>query len=169
MNKTTKGAIAAATAAILLLGGVGTLAYWTDDATVDGGSFDSGSIELLDGICGDDWLHVEDDTIVVNAVPGDTVYKECDVTLNLVGDHIAATIEIDETTVVDATIGDPQSDTLTVSAVANPTEVTGEGSHQVAVTITVEWPYGEENNDSQLSTATFDTIGLVATQLHDAG
>jgi hypothetical protein len=85
-----------------------------------------------------------------------------------VGDHIAATIEIDEDTVQDTTIGGDTPDDLFVTATMDPTEVSGPGTHEVVVVITVEWPYGEENNDSQLSTATLDQIGLVATQLHEA-
>ena len=36
MNKTTKGALAGGAAAVLLMGGVGTLAYWTADEDVTG-------------------------------------------------------------------------------------------------------------------------------------
>ncbi len=37
MNKTTKGALAASAAAVLLLGGAGSLAYWSDAETIQGG------------------------------------------------------------------------------------------------------------------------------------
>ncbi len=42
MKKTTKGALAAAAAGTLLVGGAGTYAFWTDSATVDGGRADVG-------------------------------------------------------------------------------------------------------------------------------
>ena len=47
MKKSTKGALAAAAAGSLLLGGAGSLAYWTDAETVGGGSIASGHLKLL--------------------------------------------------------------------------------------------------------------------------
>ena len=51
MNKTTKGSLAAGAAAVLLLGGAGSLAYWTDAASIDGGSITSGTLTLDAGTC----------------------------------------------------------------------------------------------------------------------
>ena len=44
MKKSTKGAVAAAAAGVLLLGGAGSLAYWTADGAADGGSITAGGI-----------------------------------------------------------------------------------------------------------------------------
>ena len=41
MNRTTKGAIAAGAAAVLLLGGAGSLAYWSDCQDAAGGTINS--------------------------------------------------------------------------------------------------------------------------------
>lgn len=96
MKKSTKGLIAAGAAGVLLLGGAGTLAFWTDDATVDGGELASGSIALTATDCSTAaWKHLEDDADADLLVPGDSVYKECTVTLVMEGDHIAADVEID--------------------------------------------------------------------------
>ena len=71
MKKSTKGALAAAAAGTLLLGGAGTYAFWTDTATVDGGDIASGSITLSSVVCADDWTHSENDDVVEFIVPGD--------------------------------------------------------------------------------------------------
>ena len=55
MNKTTKGAIAAAAAGALLLGGIGSLAYWTDSDPVGGGTFTAGSLSLTPLSTCDTW------------------------------------------------------------------------------------------------------------------
>ena len=81
MKKSTKGALAAGAAAALLLGGAGSLAYWTDAATVNGGQITSGSMDLTATDCSSaTWLHIEDDSVVTTIVPGDTVYKVCSAT-----------------------------------------------------------------------------------------
>lgn len=179
MKKSTKGALAAGAAAFLLLGGAGTLAYWTDDATVDGGAVDSGSISLENVDCATDWSY--DDTVgteaVEDIVPGDTIVKQCTADLVLLGDHIGASVDISDASLT--SLGG-LADELTVDAVlTDPTggAVNGEGTHDVTIDITVDFPYGgpvsapdpttDDDNDSQLDTATLDDITLVAVQTHE--
>ncbi len=181
MKKSTKGALAGGTAAFLLLGGAGTLAYWTADAPVDGGEVTAGSIDLENVECAADWTYDDDSatslTTVTTIVPGDTIVKECTANLVLVGDHIGAAVDISDATL--ATLGD-LDDELTVDAVlSDPAtgEVEGEGTHAVAIDITVVFPYGGPvsapdpttgaDNESQLDTATLDEITLVAVQTHE--
>jgi alternate signal-mediated exported protein len=177
MKKSTKGALAAAAAAFLLLGGAGTLAYWTDDADVDGGAVDSGSIELQNVLCATDWSY--DDAVgtgtVANIVPGDTIVKQCTADLVLLGDHIGATVDISDASL---TSTNGLVDELDIDAVLTDPAggvVDGEGTHPVTIDITVDFPYGTvsapdpttgDDNDSQLDTATLDTITLVAVQTH---
>ena len=52
MNKTVKGAFAAGTAAFLLVGGAGSLAYWNDTANVAGSTINSGTLTLDSSSCG---------------------------------------------------------------------------------------------------------------------
>src|SRR5690606_28979207 len=47
MNKSTKGALAAAAAAVLLMGSAGTLAFWTADETTPGATIDAGHLALV--------------------------------------------------------------------------------------------------------------------------
>ena len=55
MKKSTKGAVAVAAAAVLLTGGAGTLAYWSDSVDLPGGSISSGSLSLGTPDCGSGW------------------------------------------------------------------------------------------------------------------
>ncbi|KRA32648.1 MULTISPECIES: alternate-type signal peptide domain-containing protein [unclassified Nocardioides] len=173
MKKSTKGALAAGSAAVLLMGGAGTLAFWTATDDVDGGSIDSGSLTLTTGTC-DGWVYsaadLEGTGPVTLVVPGDTIEQTCEVTIDGSGDHLKATVEIDPASVADITLGTGVTDTLTVSAalVGATTDVEIDGPTTVDVVITVAYPYGAtENNDSQLSTATLGAITLDAVQVHD--
>lgn len=182
MKKSTKGAIAAAGAAALLLGGGGTLAYWTADGTVDGGQIQSGSLTLtMDDCSATDWTFSDADTGTPTGpatllVPGDTVEKTCTGTIDGTGDHLRATVAIDPES-LDTTIGTASPpatapDNLTITAALTAPADAGDGiaisgPTDVSVTITVAWPYGTENNGSQLSTATLNQIAVQAVQVHD--
>jgi alternate signal-mediated exported protein len=178
MKKSTKGALAAGAAAALLLGGAGSLAYWTDDSTVAGGALTSGSMTLTDITCGD-WAYGGADagtpaTPVTAIVPGDEVVKRCTGTLTLVGDHIAATVATSSATWTDP--ANPLAAKLQVSATqtAPTAPLTSTGS--VAFTIDVKFPYGGPvstpdpgtgaDNSTQAQTAALDDIEVVAVQAH---
>lgn len=170
MNRSTKGAIAAGAAAVLLMGGAGSLAFWTDAVDVPGGTLTAGTLTLTDTDCATaTWLHDETDLAATLLVPGDSIYKECDVVLDGTGDHLKATVAVDPTSVADLTLG---NETLAVDAgIVSPvgidtTEVAVSGPTTVTVRITVDWDYGTEDNDSKLQSDTLDAIGLVATQVH---
>ncbi|MFC6286380.1 alternate-type signal peptide domain-containing protein [Nocardioides sp. GCM10027113] len=51
MKKSTKGALAASAAALLLLGGLGTQASWTDGQSIDKAGIQSGRLALVDPAC----------------------------------------------------------------------------------------------------------------------
>ncbi len=101
MNKTTKGSLAAGAAAVLLLGGAGSLAYWTDAATIDGGTINSGYLTLDNGSCDAEWVYGPDNRragdTVVNFVPGDVVTKDCTFIIGAQGDNLAATPTVPDT------------------------------------------------------------------------
>src|SRR4051794_29804387 len=98
MKKSTKGALAAAVAAVLLLGGAGTLAFWNASSPVAGGTLTTGTLKLSDVECEPTWTEGAD-TDVALLVPGDTVTKECTADIELTGDHISATVELDDASV----------------------------------------------------------------------
>ncbi len=171
MKKSTKGAVAAAGAGVLLLGGAGTLAFWTDSDTLDGGTLTAGTLELSDVTCGANWL--DGVTPVTVLVPGDTVTKECTGTITLSGDNIEATVALDDASVAtaEAAFNDAAPDAVAGDAVDITAALTGGGtitsSGTVSVTITVTWPYGTiADNESQgVSTTALDGLVINAVQV----
>lgn len=168
MKKTTKGSLAAGAAAVLLLGGASTLAFWNDTATVNGGTLSSGSIELGAVTCAG-WKHTEDDSAVTKIVPGDNVYQECATNLTLVGDHIGATLTIDPASMPTGALADElvASVALQDSLGAPISSVTGEGTTAVTAVITVDFDGPTGTNASQTGLATLDALTLTAVQTHN--
>lgn len=177
MNRTTKGAIAAAAAAVLLLGGAGSLAYWS--ATQDAGTANitSGEITLAAPDCTTnsgthDWELDNGDPFVpgtTDIVPGDSISKVCDLDLELVGEHIGATLDIDAADITgDATtLGDEisASASFLVDDVAYA-PITGAGSHVVRATIEVTFAGPAATNGSMNGDVDLDAINVTATQTH---
>lgn len=101
MNKATKGAIAAGAAAVLLLGGMGSLALWQDDETVAGGTINSGELNFAPTGTRV-WTDVSDDIggdVVIGAspsgyliVPGDVLEYTNEYTVESAGENLEATI-----------------------------------------------------------------------------
>ncbi len=96
MKKSTKGALAAGAAGTLLLGGAGSLAYWTQTDNVAGSDITSGHLRLLSAAPCSDWTLDGDvaayDSTTQPIVPGDTLTKTCTYTVEMAGDHISATL-----------------------------------------------------------------------------
>ena len=176
MKKSTKGAIASSAAAVLLLGGAGSLAYWTADQDIPGGTINSGLLTLSAPVCGD-WTYTGGATFTPGTsevVPGDTITKVCDLTLDAEGDNIAADLTVDDpaptgNALADALVADA---TFTVDAVAT-SSISAAGSYAVEATVTVEFPYGtvstpdpltDDDNTTQDLAATLDAISVVAVQ-----
>ncbi|HWV27089.1 MAG TPA: alternate-type signal peptide domain-containing protein [Aeromicrobium sp.] len=175
MKKSTKGALAAAGAGVLLLGGAGTLAYWTDDATISGTTITSGHLTVDASDCDATnavWTLEGDafDPATDALIPGDTLTMNCDVDVDVEGTHFA-TVDIAATTPSGA-LAAPW-DELTVGATVDGSATGGtdravnQGSNTIPVVITVAWPYGVEDNDlnGDLSTA-LDDIEITVTQNH---
>lgn len=194
MKKTTKGALAAVAGGSLLFASAGSLAYWTDDSTVDGDSIESGQLDLSLPDCTvaagtHDWQfdtsNAAFDPDVDTVVPGDTLTKVCDMTLTMVGSHMTAALDVDSVganwdpasdagltselvpTVVFLVDGAPYTAPLTTTS-ALPEDYT------VRATITLTFPYGVEDNDSKSPlggpalAAILENITVTATQQHDA-
>lgn len=90
MKRSTKGALAAGGAAFLLLGGAGSLAYWTESADVAGGSIESGHLEVVNNDCGTAGWTLDGGSALGAAtriVPGDSLAKECSFEIDGEGDH----------------------------------------------------------------------------------
>lgn len=178
MKKTTKGALAAGSAAVLLMGGAGTLAYWTDSVTAEGTDIASGHLKLLLDDC-TGWTL--DDGAAYGSqllVPGDVLTQDCDYTLDIAGDHLR-TVDFDVTLPSDVTGDQALIDEIEVSTdvelngvdQADAVDVAVANGDSVTVSIAVTWPYGVEDNDSNILTglqASLDDLTVVVTQNHDA-
>ncbi len=156
MKKTTKGALAAGAAAVLLMGGVGTLAFWTDTATTTGTTISAGHLDLTDGACGAGWV-LDGGTPYTNQVlvPGDTLTKSCSYTLDIAGAHFT-TADFTVAAPSDVTGAQALIDELNVTAdvevngvdQATAINVPVADNDLVTVDIGLEWPYGVADNDS---------------------
>ena len=173
MNKSTKGALATTAAAVLLLGGAGTLAFWTDSATVPGGTIQSGELELGAPDCGVGWTLDDGSALTTQLlVPGDTLTKVCTVDLVATGAHLGADLAVDTPSWAATnplTSELTASATFTVNGVATThvtsADDTGTGEIEASVEVVFDGPAA--TNLSQGLPATLNGINLVASQSHD--
>ena len=178
MKKSTKGALAAAAAGFLLLGGAGTLAYWSDDQDVPGGDIVSGRLELSAPDCGTGWT-LDDGEDPAGApfgvgsklVPGDVLTKVCTFGITAQGDHLRATLDVTD---ADFSSANAFTDELAVDAdfqidgAAAPAEITEDNDGDtLTATITVTFDGPAATNASQNQTAVLDAITVTAQQVHD--
>lgn len=172
MKKSTKGALAAAAAGTLLLGGAGTLAFWNATATVDGSTVTAGSLTLVEDECSnwvlDDGEDVEGADLVGTIVPGDEITKTCTFTIGATGDHLRATLG----TTGGAGTGDLASAvTITPTFVVDGNTVTeiteANDGDTLTATIVLDFPYGVEDNSSQGDSVDLSDYVVTATQVHD--
>jgi alternate signal-mediated exported protein len=176
INKSTKGALAASAAGVLLLGGAGSLAYWTSTQDVTGANIDTGHLKLVSPDCGVGWVLDGGATYGAQLlVPGDTLTKVCSFTVDASGAHLTADFDA---TSPEFSVGDPAlldelgvTATYEVNAVGvASTDVPVVDGDVIEATVVVSWPYGVEDNDSNVLaglSATLDTITVTATQSHD--
>lgn len=166
MKRTTKGALAAGSAAVLLLGGTGTIAYWTAEDTVEGGSLEAGSMTLSNVACGANWQEGGQNVALI--VPGDTVEKTCTGTLVLEGHHIGATVALDTASVLAAEAAFGGEVDISASMTSPAAPLTALGSYTVTVVITADFDETIDNNETFMNaTATLNALELTAVQTHD--
>lgn len=125
MNKAMKGAIAAGAAGILLLGGAGTFALWTDSVDVDAGAVTTGELTLALTGAAPSWKYPDGITTVSadGIVPGDVITSTQEVTITASGDHIAGELEVG---VLGGTL--PTGVTAAVTTVETDADLTTAGS-----------------------------------------
>ncbi|MCW2792782.1 MAG: alternate-type signal peptide protein [Nocardioides sp.] len=183
MNKATKGALAAAAAGSLMLGGAGSLAYWTGTQDVTGGSISSGKLTVSAPSCATsvplgthDWQYDGGSAFTIGTskvVPGDTITKVCNMTLTIAGDHVGATLDLETPTITNDT-----SSTTTLDSELAPTAtfkvdgatyapITAPGTYVVQATVSVTFNGAAATNGSQNIAAALEDMTLTATQTHD--
>lgn len=181
MKNVTKGALAAGTAAVLLMGGAGTLAFWTAEDDVNGGTIAAGELKLTAVGCDAGWVYAPGNAgaggAVTTIVPGDAITKSCTFTVLAKGDHLSATPTTPTTLTYQQTAGDVNPAptlSLTVGAAytinsAPVTTITPANNGQtLSAAITVTFPYGDATtvnlNDTQNLVATLDDLTVTLTQ-----
>lgn len=179
MNKTTKGALAAAAAAALLLGGFGTHATWTANDDIDGTDITAGHLKLASAQCdgwkllsrviGDlSWQQVDLADLLV--VPGDVLKQHCTFTVDAAGAHIAADLSVDPSS-WGAGSNSNLVDNLDVNAVyklgattvTDPTSVKLKDGDTLSADITVTFDQGAGDLTQDVS-ALLNDITVTATQ-----
>lgn len=181
MKRTTKGALAAGTAAVLLTGGASTLAFWSDGSTITNPDLDAGQLDLAVTSCPADWTL---DGVggaggalgVREIVPGDTLTKTCTYTITAEGDHLEGELDVDQTLLSLDVNGLEDELVLTgtftinggpfTNAVITPaTPVAFEdGTYTVTADLVADFPFGVEDNGSQNGVVTLEDIAVTLTQ-----
>lgn len=185
MKKTTKGALAAAAAGTLLLGGAGSLAFWTASQTATGGSFTTGTLTLSTPTC-TGWTYATGNPngnvggAVTLVVPGDVIAKTCDFTVGATGDNLKATLGAPSNVSISTPAGTTSfkgeantTFTLNSVAIANGATVTSaDNGHTLAATFTVTFDHGTDGtgspvvnwNDTQSKTSNLGDLTVSLTQ-----
>lgn len=178
MERLTKAALATGGAAALLLGGAGTLAYWTAEGTATGPDLVAGSFTVTATTCDDAWT-LEDGTPLPEGgaiVPGDTVTLECVYTMDAEGEHIALGAvdvsapdwEADNALTAELTLADP---TVTVNGAETTLPAPIETGSTVEVGLGVTFDGEGATNASQSTTeaaltAALADVTVTLTQAH---
>ena len=185
MERLTKAAVATGGAAVLLLGGAGTMAYWTATATATGSGMTSGTLTATGSTC-TDWEFaaadggdgtVDGTPAVGLIVPGDIVASSCTVTVTGTGDHLAVTAALAgdtafaETNPLTADMTLATGD-VTVDGAPAPAEgidLSDGAAHTIQVVVTATFPYGDATdisaNDTQDLTATLSDVTVTVEQV----
>ena len=185
MNKSTKGALAATTAGVLLLGGAGSLAFWSDSITIGGSTISSGHISLDDTTVGDcagaDWILDNGETTAgavfdpatSTLVPGDSITKTCTFDVTARGDHLRATLAATGGAESAPATGNDLSPKVTTTAAftvagASATTITeGNNGDELEAKITLSFPYGAtSDNPSQDGSLDLSAYTVALTQVH---
>jgi alternate signal-mediated exported protein len=173
MERLTKAALATAGAAALLVGGAGTLAFWTAQGTATGTGVTSGTLTLAAGACAE-WTLDGGGEIAEAIVPGDTITTDCTMAIAGTGDHLglsaitvtdpvwtgdAALVDALDLAVTGATLGGEELALPLTESVP----LAGPGD----LVVSVEAAFSEEAvNDTQGLAATLDDVVVQVTQDH---
>lgn len=174
MKKTTKGALAAGAAAALLLGGAGSLAYWTETATVPGSTIESGHLAITGDTCATAGWKLDDGSDVdstTRIVPGDQLTKECQFTIEGEGDHLddvildITSVSWSGTNALTTALGTPTA-TFSDSGGALTSPATVAVGETITAVIEVTFPTSVTGSTAEDLQASLNTITVTATQNH---
>jgi alternate signal-mediated exported protein len=177
MDKSSKGALAVAAGVALLLGGSGTLAFWSDSKPITGGAINSGHLRLITDAtntgCGGWELDSAESAPVTYTVgdpivPGDVLSRACAYTVQATGNHLRATVGVSAVSFTGGNYGGKLTTSVSdVMLDGNPvtsfTEADDGGTLSASVTVTFDSTSGNTTQD--LATV-LDSLNLTATQVH---
>lgn len=173
MERLTKAALATAGAAALLVGGAGTLAFWTAEGSATGTDVTAGTLTMTDGTCAE-WTLDGGGAIVEGIVPGETITTDCTMEIDGTGDHLG----LSDITVTDPTWAEtsPLTEALEVTVdgatldgadltlpLAEPVALAGPSELVVSVAATFS---EEAADDTQTLTAALTDVTVQVTQDH---
>ena len=188
MHKNTKAALAATTAAVLLLGGAGTIASWNDSESISGGAIKSGKLSLTQEVgqtctawtldaAGGGEAFVPGTTLVV---PGDVITRTCTYTVNASGEHLAATVGLTtpsfgETNALVSALTADADYTIDADPLAAPDAVTitnnapitsANDGDVLSAAVSVTFKSATSGTTAQEMTATLNALSVSLTQSH---
>lgn len=179
MRHSVKGALAAAGAVGVLVGGTGTLAFWTDTVTVPGVTgITSGTMKLTDttvGGCGSvGWVIDASESPAGGAfvpassllVPGDVLSKTCTFSVAATGTHLRATIGVSAPS-ISGTLASALTVAGTFTKAGSPvtTLTSADDGATVTATITVTFDPAS-GNATQSKVADVGDYGVTLSQIH---
>ena len=171
MNKTTKGALAAATAAALLIGGAGTLAFWSDSDSVDAGTITAGKLSLTPVAAAATWTDTHDSSTISDiasfrVVPGDKLVYEAGFTVNADGDNLEAALDVDDASVSGALLDESSVNVAVTDSGGSAIDAItpAQDGETITARVTFDFPYAAATNDSQQQAVDLSGLRLTLTQ-----
>lgn len=173
MNKKTKGAIAAGAAALLLAGGAGSFALWSDTENVVGGTVTSGHLQFVEGSTTGAWYKGIDtteankitDIAAYRIVPGETLTYKATAGVQAEGTNLSATLELTGGNVADGSGFTWAATAVTVdgNALTGNTITPNDGTTQNVV-VTKSVTFDAADTDFQGVTADLNDLTLTLEQ-----
>ena len=177
MNKTTKGAITAGAAVVLLVGGAGSLAYWSDSESLGGGSVSSGTLTIdpdpasLTGVWADESGTVINGTTFDPAtqkiVPGDVITYSKKFVVGATGKNLKATVVADEPIRTAGTLWDSVAPTVTSKIGAAPVAqiTSADDGKTVDVKVTLTFDSTTPDKVNQAKSINLSDLDITLTQV----
>jgi len=182
MNKIAKGAVAGGIGVALLLGGAGTLAYWTDSANVGGATtIAAGNLKVATSGTAS-WSVTNHGTTTAVAdiasytmVPGDELTFTQPVTITAVGTNLKAKATLGTGAITPLVTGDTEDEALAtalgssadveIDGAAELDNITATGTYDV--TATISWDFGAagEGNTARLGKVNLSNFNVTVTQV----
>lgn len=170
MKKSTKGAVAAGAAAVLLTGGAGSLAYWNATGTISGGTVTSGTLTLTAADAGTWKLNGTTVSPIssVKIVPGDELVYTGSYTIGATGNNIKGNLSVTGGTGT-AWAGSTLTSTFKLdgTTITGTTPITGaQDGKNVSAEIKIDFPFGTAaDNSSQNKTVSLSNVNVALTQV----